>query len=144
MNPVFEHATVIIIGEPTTFADANGGWPSQEQILAAREAVRPFMDGIGYARWFKADGTWEDVLPVNYLNGFECEQLYQYVGDPKDGGRTLFDITSVRHTRHYIMVVHDEGKLIGLTPNLAASALHGDPDDYVAGNVLVCLDHLIK
>ena len=80
----------------------------------------------------KADGTQEKVAPLNGEN-FELSQLQGFVGGlielvPLDEGQA-------------VMVVNEEGLLVGLEPNPVASILAGQ---YIVGDVLLTPSEMIK
>lgn len=78
------------------------------------------------ARLYKADGQNHTVTPRNGTD-FQLDELYELVGNP-------IDIVRLR-PGNLLMVVHDEGLILGLPRNERASALYGET---IAGDVLLC------
>lgn len=83
------------------------------------------------------DGLHRNVEPSNGTD-FSLEELNGFVGG-------YIEIVHLSKTQ--VMVVNEEGKLIGLTPNPYATLLvqiAGHRDDTIVGNVLVCDINKIK
>lgn len=86
---------------------------------------------------YKANGEHQEVFPENGKD-FKLEELQKIVGG-------LIDAIGIGGDQ--IMVFNDEGKLIRLPYNQAATELfrkHYDTDDFIVGDVLVCKDSEIK
>lgn len=86
----------------------------------------------------KANDIASDITPKNGTD-FKLDELHQAV----DG---FIDI--IRITDNWIMVINDEGKFL-CEPNLAATLValcYGAiaPDDYVAGDVILCRSEMVK
>ena len=91
------------------------------------------------ATWIKADGTREAVLPANPKGKkkpkFALEELQRYVGGY---------IEMVRLGRRGIMWVNEEGKLMGLPYNAAATEIVGSVSyQLLAGTGVIVGDVLI-
>lgn len=83
----------------------------------------------------KADGTITEVQPQNGTD-FKLKELQQFVG-----GR----IELVRTTDDRLMVINEEGKLLGLPLNKKATWLYiHRQHDSIMGDVLVCESHEVK
>lgn len=85
---------------------------------------------------FKANGEREHVSPENGTD-FKLEELQKIVGG-------LIEVIGIGDE---IMVLNDEGKLMGLPYNQDATALfrkHYDTNDFIVGDVLVCKDNEVK
>ena len=84
----------------------------------------------------KADGTRKEVQPKNGTD-FSLEELKGFVGG-------FIEIVWLGDGR--IMVVNEEGKLIGLPLNEAASLIyiHSGRIDTIIGDVLVCDESEVK
>jgi hypothetical protein len=76
------------------------------------------------------DGNVTEVSPANGST-FSLEELQAFVGG-------YIQIIGVSNDR--LCVMNEEGKLIGLPPNLPATAIVDSlwADDYLAGTVLFC------
>ena len=87
---------------------------------------------MGKAKIIYANGTTKDVAPKNGK-----EELREIVGgyieivQPKDAKK--------------IMVINEEGKLLGLELNLEATKYYGQfPFDVIVGDVLYCDSDMVK
>lgn len=82
------------------------------------------------------DGLHRNVEPSNGTD-FSLEELNGFVGGY---------IEIVRLSKSQVMVVNEEGKIIGLDPNPSATLLVqiAGIDDTIVGNVLVCDKNKIK
>jgi hypothetical protein len=90
------------------------------------------------AQLIKANGQTSEVLPGNG-KFFTLQELQSFVG-----GYIEF-----RHMDGEIMVMNEEGKLMGLPNNDEATSVLSElkaiaSDDYVVGDVLICLKKEIK
>lgn len=85
------------------------------------------------AKWMKTNGEVIDVTPKNYGHVFTLEELKEYVGGW---------IECIYLNQHQVMVINDEGKLLGLPFNNTATAafqLAFQPTkDFIVGNALLC------
>lgn len=79
-----------------------------------------------------------EMKPVSPKNGkdFDLNELQEIVG-----GR--IEIIYPKMMQGYILVIHEEGKLEGMAPNLIATGLFGN-EDVVVGDVLFCESDLVK
>jgi hypothetical protein len=82
------------------------------------------------------DGLHKNVEPSNGTD-FSLEELNKFVGGY---------IEIVRLSKSQVMVVNEEGKIMGLDPNLYATLLAqiAGHRDTIVGNVLVCDINKIK
>lgn len=85
----------------------------------------------------KTDGTKVEVQPKDKRGYFSLEELQDAVGGYIElaylkGGKT--------------MVINEEGKILGLKINVEATKLYSEVDsnDYIAGDVLVCMNKEIR
>jgi hypothetical protein len=89
------------------------------------------------AQWLRADGTAEEVAPVNGSD-FQLPELQRFVGG-------YIERVSLRNGDE--MWLNEEGKLMGLPVNWDATDLfqrtHG-PIDVIVGDVLVCPPGMTK
>lgn len=83
------------------------------------------------ATLYKTDGTSQQVAPANGTD-FKLEELYQLVGNPID---------IVRLNNKQLLVVHDEGLVLGLPINPEACRMTGQ---YIVGDVVRCADTEVK
>lgn len=83
------------------------------------------------ARIIKTDGTERNVEPKNGSD-FSLGELKEIVGG-------FIEIVTLKNRQ--LMVVNEEGMLIGMPYNIKASELYGHP---IVGNVLVCNNNQIK
>lgn len=85
------------------------------------------------AKWIKADGEVIEVSPKNEGQAFGLDELKEYVGGW---------IECVYLNKHQVMVINEEGKLLGLPYNAVATAAYQlafqPTDDFIVGNALVC------
>lgn len=81
---------------------------------------------------YKTDGKAIEIEPKNG-NDFQLEELKSVVGG-------FIEIVHLRDGR--LMVVNEEGRLIGLRYNRMATLLYGH--DIIVGDVLVCEKKQIK
>lgn len=81
---------------------------------------------------FHTDGSREKVSPANGSD-FRLEEMQRMVGG-------IIEI--VYFDDNTVMVVNEEGKLLGLPLNMDATAVfrahYPDSEDYIVGNALVC------
>lgn len=81
---------------------------------------------------FHTDGTREKVAPANGSD-FRLEEMQKMVGG-------IIEI--VYFDDNTVMVINEEGKLLGLPLNMDATAVfrahYPDSDDYIVGDALVC------
>jgi len=82
----------------------------------------------------RTDGSMQMVEAKNG-HDFQLEELNRIVGGY---------IEIVRLPHNLFMVLNEQGKLIPLAMNPIASLLYGAPNDYIAGDVLVCADSAIE
>lgn len=83
------------------------------------------------------DGTFKTITPANNKD-FTLKELQKYVG----GYIQLIPLQD-----NLVMVINEEGKLLGLPRNDKATGLtnfHPDYDDYIVGNVVICKSELIN
>ncbi len=83
------------------------------------------------ATLYKTTGEILNISPRNSKH-FTIEELHEFIGDPVDM-RYLIN--------GQVVFFHDNGKLLGLKLNAAATdyyQTYGDPGDYLAGEVLIC------
>ena len=83
------------------------------------------------ATLYRTDGTDEPVSPANGTD-FKLDELYQLVGDPVD---------IVRLPDGNLLVVHDEGLILGLPLNEQASALAGG---VIVGDAVRCSSREVR
>lgn len=79
----------------------------------------------------KVDGTQTPINPTNNEQ-FTLKEMQEYVGGY---------IEVIYLQDNLIMVINEEGKLLGLPKNKQATQLanfHLDFDDYIAGDVVIC------
>src|SRR5712692_148041 len=115
---------------------------------------------------YRPDGTNQEVQPANGRS-FTLDELQLIVGEGTDEGRGYIEIVPCKDRKH-ILVLNEEGKLLGLPINARASELAalptqadlerlraamgetlivvGDDDplhgpDVIVGTVLMCADH---
>lgn len=92
------------------------------------------------AKIIKSNGECEAVEPKVKEEGFELDQLQSIVGG-------YIEIIHLRKSKQ-IMVINEEGKLLGLPYNEEATRLyheeHPGIDDAVVGNVLLCGDKEVQ
>lgn len=85
------------------------------------------------AKWMKTDGEVVDVTPKNDGCVFALEELKEYVGG-------WIECIFLNH--HQVMVINEEGKLLGLPFNTTATAAYQlafqTTQDYIVGNALLC------
>lgn len=85
---------------------------------------------------YRANGTTETIEADDAKNGFKLEEMQAIVGG-------YIDTAMLPDGR--IMVFNDDGKLDKLPFNDAATNLYGRfPEDFMVGDVLVCLDSEVK
>ena len=80
---------------------------------------------------FRTDSSTENVKPKNGTD-FSLEELQEMVGGT---------IEIIRLSNLQLMIVHDEGKILGLPVNLYATILYRMyicTDDFIAGDALLC------
>lgn len=77
----------------------------------------------------KADGTITTVHPKDGVS-FQLDELQAFVGG-------YIEIIHLKSKEHCIMVVNEEGLIIGLPFNRDASLIYGSP---LVGDVLMCND----
>jgi hypothetical protein len=109
---------------------ADGGKSSVQE-----KAIELAQQALTGGTWIiHSDGT---VWPVSPKNGkdFKLEEMQKIVGG-------IIQIVHAQDGR--IIVLHEEGKLIGLPPNVIATHLFGNPNDIIVGDVLVCLSKEVK
>ena len=86
---------------------------------------------------FHTDGFREKVTPANGSD-FRLEEMQRMVGG-------IIEI--VYFDDNTVMVINEEGKLLGLPLNRDATAIfrahYPDSDDYIVGDALVCSDEQI-
>lgn len=86
------------------------------------------------------DGRVESVSPDNGTD-FSLEELQGFVGG-------YIEIQPLRHMTGKVMVLNEEGKLIGLPGNETASMIYnaqfGRSVDHVCGRVLLCDSDMIR
>jgi len=92
------------------------------------------------ARLIFTDGSIKHVEPKNGTD-FQLEELKDFVGG-------YIEILHLRESNQ-LMVVNEEGKLLGLDFNLIASTVAQccnacGQDDYIVGNVLICRKEEVK
>ena len=89
------------------------------------------------ATLFHTDGFREKVSPANGSD-FRLEEMQRMVGG-------IIEI--VYFDDNTVMVINEEGKLLGLPLNMDATAIfrahYPDSDDYIVGDALVCSDEQI-
>jgi Domain of unknown function (DUF3846) len=111
----------------------------------------------------RTDGSEEEVSPASGRT-FSLEELQTIVGEGTDEGRGYIEIVPCKDKKH-IIVLNEEGKLLGLPINARASELAdldrlrkamestlivvGDDDplhgpDVIVGTVLMCADHEVE
>lgn len=91
---------------------------------------------MGKAKIIYANGTNKDVAPKNGKD-FSYEELREIV----DG---YIEIVQPKDPKK-IMVINEEGKLLGLELNLEATKLYGQfPFDVIVGDVLYCDSDMVK
>jgi len=84
------------------------------------------------AKLIKVDGTTREVFPKNIDSGFTLDEVYGFIGGDIVQAVTLNDDS--------ILLCHEEGKIIGLPFNRAATiyvsarGLVGDP---IVGDVVI-------
>lgn len=85
------------------------------------------------AKWIKTNGMVVDVKPKNEGQTFTLEELKEMVGGW---------IECVYLNRRQVMVVNEEGKLLGFDYNVAATEVYrlAFPmiDDFIVGDVVLC------
>ena len=117
----------------------------------------------------RSDGSEEEVSPASGKT-FSLEELQKIVGEGTDEGRGYIEIVPCKDRKH-ILVLNEEGKLLGLPINARASELAalptqadldrlraamgetlivvGDDDplhgpDVIVGTVLMCASHEVE
>ena len=118
---------------------------------------------------YRPDGTSQQVQPANGRS-FQLDELQRIVGEGTEYGRGYIEIVPCKDKKH-ILVLNEEGKLLGLPINARASELAalptqaeldrlraamgetlivvGDDDplhgpDVIVGTVLMCADHEVE
>ena len=118
---------------------------------------------------YRPDGTSQEVQPTN-RRSFLLDELQRLVGEGTPTGRGYIEIVPCKDRKH-ILVLNEEGKLLGLPINARASELAalptqaeldrlraamgetlivvGDDDplhgpDVIVGTVLMCADHEVQ
>jgi Domain of unknown function (DUF3846) len=118
---------------------------------------------------YRPDGTSQHVQPAN-RRSFQLDELQRVVGEGTPTGRAYIEIVPCKDKKH-ILVLNEEGKLLGLPINARASELAalptqedldrlratlgetlivvGDDDplhgpDVIVGTVLMCADHEVE
>lgn len=78
------------------------------------------------------------VIPVWPKNGtdFQLDELREIVGG-------FIEIVYLDDKKQHLMVVNEEGKLLGLQPNVLATHLY-NCNDVIVGDVLICENDKIK
>ncbi len=101
-------------------------------------------EGETFGVWVKTNGTMTRVDPENGTD-FELEQLRTLVTDG-EGNHTIEIVDCISDPdAGLIMVLNEEGKLLGLEFNLVATQISGFyPHDVIVGNVLVCRHDGVK
>lgn len=88
------------------------------------------------AKLLKPDGSILDATPANKRTGFTLEEMYKLID--------CETIQAIDLSTGEIMVIDEESKLRAQVPprnRRATMLLHvagGAPDDYIAGNALIC------
>lgn len=91
---------------------------------------------MGKAKIIYANGTTKDVVPKNGKD-FSYEELREIVGG-------YIEVVHPKDTKK-IMVVNEEGKLLGLELNPEATKHYGQfPFDVIVGNALYCDADMVK
>jgi hypothetical protein len=78
------------------------------------------------------DGSAKDLQPANLRQGFTLAELYAVLG---------CDVVEVVRLRNRILVIDENGKLVGRPVNAFATMLARgvlQPDDYIVGPALLC------
>lgn len=118
---------------------------------------------------YRPDGTSQEIRPANGRI-FELDELQRIVGEGTERRRGYIEIVPCRNKKH-ILVLNEEGKLLGLPINVKASELAalptqadleqlraalgetlivvGDDDplhgpDVIVGTVLMCASHEVE
>ncbi len=90
------------------------------------------------AEIIRPNGSRETVTPASKKKGFEYEFLKTTVGG-------YIEVVSL--SEHTIMVINEEGKLLGLPINKAATEIFREntqSSDYICGAVLICGSKEVK
>lgn len=102
------------------------------------------------AHWIKTDGSSTPVDPKNGTD-FQLDELQDFVrGTGSRGGESdTIDIVSLHPGQgnlKMIMVVNDDGHIIGLEPNDKATQLYRETGGFtpIVGNVLVCPASMVR
>jgi len=91
------------------------------------------------ATLFKPDGSQCEVEPKNGTD-FKLEELQEFVG----GYIEIVHPQDRRRQRGRILVVNEEGKLLGLPVNARASEIYSAPFDVIMGPALLCKDGEVR
>jgi hypothetical protein len=83
----------------------------------------------------KTTGEEIETTPENKKDGFSSREIHAVVGG-------YFELVYATDGR--MILLNEEGKLEGLAMNEKATALYGNPNDYIVGDVLVCDDKELK
>ncbi len=85
------------------------------------------------ARLIRADGTEQKISPANGQK-FTLEELQEFVGG-------LIQIVKTRYND--VMIINEEGKLLGLNENRLATVLYtsAKSDDYIVGDAVIVEAH---
>lgn len=91
----------------------------------------------------KADGSDKTATPAKKADDFKLPQLQKIVGGLIDVIRLQGELDG------WIMVINDEGKINCLGTNLIATVVARQTgsifqNDWIAGDVLVCRDEMVK
>lgn len=91
----------------------------------------------------KTDGSDKTAIPAKRADDFKLPQLQKIVGG-------LIDVIRLQgEMEGWIMVINDEGKINGNKMNLIATVIARGTEsifnnDWIAGDVLVCRDEMVK
>ena len=79
----------------------------------------------------------DESVNVSPKNGktFSLKELQEYVGG-------LIEILYL--PEHRLLIINDEGKLLGLEMNVIASAIYGRLDDFIVGDAIYCSDEEVE
>jgi hypothetical protein len=83
----------------------------------------------------KTNGEEKEILPASKKDGFSAREIQAVVGGH-------FEIVYATDGR--MILLNEEGKLDGLARNEKATALYGNPNDYIVGDVIVCNESELK
>ena len=104
------------------------------------------------AKILKTDNTSVEVQPKNGRD-FSLEELQKIVGgfiEIVEARGIMLEISETGETnyselpRNTIIVLNEEGKLMGMEFNLVASVAYGNPYDAIVGDVLLCRQSEVK